>query len=69
MALRRYTGVKEFVGERGDVLLRLDLGPGVSGQRVEGVILVQVEFLTLPVDGAAPGKEVARYASLLGDSR
>ena len=61
--------MKDCIGELGDGLLGLDLGPGVGGQGIERVVLVQVELLSLAVDRAAPGEEETRHAGLLGDLR
>ena len=61
--------MKESSASSETALLRLDLGLGVGGQRVERVIFVEVEFLTLAVDGATPGEEETRYAGPLGEVR
>ena len=62
-------GGERLVGEPGDGPLGLDLGPGVGSQGVERVVLVQVELLSLAVDGATPGEEEARHAGPLGELR
>ena len=61
--------MNDCVGELGDGLLGLDLGPGVGGQGIERVVLVEVELLALAVDRAAPGEEEPRHAGLLGSLR
>src|SRR5262249_45315151 len=59
---------ERVVGQLGDGVLGVDLGPGVGGQGIERVGLVEVELLALAVDGAAAGEEEAGYAGALGRS-